>query len=253
MIQSVELSKDRRLAATVSIGIATITFLVLHFLSYRIPMPPLPEQLKYQDMEAEFIELTPESLPETEASGGGGGGEQVNAPKSDEFQEQMEEVAQTSNSNFSHPSGKSNHTNTTKPTQNGSSTKNPDDNPFNNDGGSGGGSGGGNGGGTGKDDGPDSGPGNGGNGSGTVKRYLVREPNQDKIDSDEDCYITLVVQIGADGSIVGTPGVVYEKTTTSNTALIKRVVSVVKSDAKYNAVKGAANTKKELKLHLTPQ
>lgn len=253
MIAAVEISKDRRLAAVVSIGSATLVFVVLHFLTYRIPMPPLPEQLKYQNMEAEFIELTPESLPETATAGGGGGGEQVNAPKSDHFEEQMQEVVQTNNSNFSHPSGKSNHTNTNHPTNNGPSTKNPDvSNPFDNDGGSGGGSGGGNGGGIGKDDGPTSGGGHG-SGTGAGQRSLIHSPNADDINSDEDCKITYKVQIAADGSVISARVVYGGGTTTSNINLINKGAALIKSQARYTAAKGSAIVEKVFVLRLQPQ
>ena len=252
MIAAVEISKDRRLAALVSIGSATLVFVVLHFLTYRIPMPPLPEQLKYQDMEAEFIELTPESLPETAAAGGGGGGDEVNAPKSDHFEEQMQEVVQTNNSNYSHSSGKSNHTNTNHSTNNGASTQNPDDNPFNNDGGSGDGSGGGNVGGIGKDNGNTSGPGKGG-GTGAGSRKLIRTPNADDINSDEDCKITYRVQIAADGSVISAKVVYGGGTTTSNTSLINKGAALIKAQARYTAAQGSAIVEKEFVLRLQPQ
>jgi hypothetical protein len=249
MIASVELSKDRRLAAVVAIGTAAIAFLVLHFLTYRIPMPPLPEQLKYQDMEAEFIELEAASLPETVNSGGGGGGDGVNAPKSDKFVEQMEEVAQTNNSNYHAPSGKSNHTNTTKPTNNGSSTQNQDDNPFNNDGGSGTGKGGGNGSGLGKHTGGGEGDGDG-DGKGPVTRTRISEPNTREIHSDEDCNIKFNIRIDETGRIVGTPAVVRAGTTTTDEVLIKKVAALVARDTRYNAVKGAKIVTKTITVHI---
>lgn len=254
MIASVELSKDRRLAAVVAIGTASVAFLVLHFLTYRIPMPPLPEQLKYQDMEAEFIELEAESLPETVNSGGGGGGEQVNAPKSDEFTEQMEEVAQTNNSNYSHQSGGSNHTNTTKPTKNPAGAKNPDpDEPlFGGNGGSGKGKGGGNGGGLGKDDGDGKNDGDGTNGSGSVVRSIISKPNTREINSDEDCDIKFSIRIDESGRIVGTPSVVRGgATTTTDEVLIKKVGALVARDTRYTPVKGAKIITKTITVHIS--
>lgn len=239
MIASVELSKDRRLAAVVAIGTAAVAFLVLHFLTYRIPMPPLPEQLKYQDMEAEFIELEAESLPETVRSGGGGGGDEVNAPKSDRFEEQMEEVAQTNNSNYSHQSGSSNHTNTTKPTKNPPSTKNPDDNPFANDGGKGPGKGGGIGGGLGPDNGNGTGEGPDGDGKGNATRDRLSVPNTREVHSDEDCNIKFSIRIDENGYVVGTPTVVRAGTTTTDEVLIKKVAALVKRDTRYSPSKGA--------------
>lgn len=241
-----ELSKDRRMAALVSVSIATVAFVILHFLSYQIPMPPLPEALKYKDMEVEFVELEAASLPETANAGGGGGGDEVNAPKSDKFEEQMQEILTNNGSNMHVSSGKSNHTNTNKPTNNSPSTKNPDPNPFDNDGGSGSGKGGGNGGGLGSDDGNGKGDGPSGNGSGNVTRYLVAKPNTSSIDADEDCKIVFTVQIAADGSIVGTPKVDRSATTTDNSSLISKVASLVKSQARYNSAKGASVVTKKL-------
>jgi hypothetical protein len=243
-----ELSKDRRIAAGVSLGVATLAVLILHFFTYRIPMPPLPEQLKYEDMEVEFIELTPESLPETANAGGGGGGDEVNAPQNDKFTEQTQEVLTTKGGSGKIPSGHSNHTNSPNG-QNQSSTKNPSTNPFG-DGGSGTGSGGGTGGGLGQDDGDGNGDGPSGGGSGNVPRKLIQSPSTRDIESDEDCKITFLVKINADGTIAGTPQVVRSKTTTGDQGLISRVTSLVKSQARYNAVSGAKVVSKEIVIRL---
>lgn len=248
MIAAVELAKDRRIAGAITLGIAAITFVILHFFSYSIPMPPLPEQLKYKDMEVQFIELTPESLPETANSGGGGGGDEVNAPQQDKFTEQTQEVLTTKGGSGKINSGHSNHTNSPNG-QNTSGTKNPSNNPFG-DGGSGSGSGGGNGGGLGQDDGNGTGPGNDGNGSGTAKRWLERKPNANDIDSDEDCVIVLSVKVNADGTINGTPKIVRNGTTTGNQTLLNRAISLVKSQARYNSVSGASVVEKTITLRL---
>lgn len=244
-----ELSKDRRIAASVALGTATIACLVLHFFTYRIPMPPLPEQLKYKEMEVEFIELTPESLPETANFGGGGGGDEVNAPKTDKFTEQTQEVLTTKGGSGKIPSGHSNHTNSPNG-QNQSGAQNPKpNNPFG-DGGSGSGSGGGNGGGLGQDNGNGTGDGPSGGGGGAASRKLIQSPNTRDIESDEDCKITFSVQVNADGSIAGTPKVVRSETTTGDQTLISRVTSLVKSQARYNAVSGAKVVTKTIVIRL---
>jgi len=241
-----ELSKDRRIAAGVSLGVATIAVLILHFFTYRIPMPPLPEQLKYKEMEVEFIELTPESLPETANAGGGGGGDEVNAPKNDRFTEQTQEVLTTKGGSGKVPSGHSNHTNSNNG-QNQSGTQNPSTNPFG-DGGSGNGSGGGNGDGLGQDNGNGNGDGDGGGNGGTPKRWLVSKPDANDIESDEDCVIYVIVKVNADGTISGTPKVNRNGTTTGNQTLLSRAVSLVKSQARYNAVSGAKVMEQTIKL-----
>ena len=246
---AMELSKDRRVAASVALGTAAIVCLILHFFTYQIPMPPLPDQLKYEDMNVEFIELTPESLPETANAGGGGGGDEVNAPKSDRFTEQTQEVLTTHGGSGQIPSGHSNHTNSPNG-QNQSGTVNPKPhNPFG-DGGSGNGSGGGNGNGLGNDNGNGHDEGDDGNGGGNVIRSLIRRPNADNIDSDEDCKITFALKVNADGTIQGTPAVVRSKTTTTNSDLISRVAGVVKAQARYNEVKGAKLASIEIVIRL---
>jgi len=247
---AMELSKDRRIAASVALGTATIACLILHFFTYQIPMPPLPDQLKYEDMEVEFIELTPESLPETVNAGGGGGGDEVNAPQNDKYMEQTQEVL-TSKGGTSGKiySGKSNHTNGTNNT-NGPSTKNPKPkSPFG-DGGSGDGDGGGDGNGLGVDTGNGHDQGDGGNGSGNVIRSLIRRPNADNIDSDEDCKITFSLKVNADGTVQGWPVVNRNKTTTTNADLISKVAGVVKAQARYNEVKGAKVANIEIVIRL---
>ena len=160
------------------------------------------------------------------------------------------EVAQTNNSNYHANSGNSNHTNTTKPTKNPPSTKNPDDNPFANDGGSGPGKGGGKGGGLGKDDGDgkDDGPPGGGSGGGTRNR--ISEPNTREIHSDEDCNIKFKIRIDETGNIVGTPTVVRAGTTTTDEVLIKKVAALVKRDTRYSASKGAKIVEKTITVHV---
>ncbi len=235
---AMELSKDRRIAASVSLGTAAIVCLILHFFTYQIPMPPLPEQLKYEDMEVEFVELTPESLPESANFGGGGGGDEVNAPKSDKFTEQTQEVLTTKGGSGKIPSGHSNHTNSPNG-QNQSGTVNPKPhNPFG-DGGSGSGSGGGNGSGLGHDNGNGNGDGDNGGGSGNAARVRIKSPNTDDIESDEACKITFILKVNADGTVQGWPAVDRNGTTTTNSALISKVAGVVKAQTRYNEVKGA--------------
>ncbi len=137
--------------------------------------------------------------------------------------------------------GKSSTPSKTKTSQNNTSTKLPANyanNPF----GTGGGSGAGNGGSIGNDD---------GNGLGAYSnRILVKRPSVESISSDEDCKITFTIVINEDGEIVGFPAFVRSGTTTTNEVLIKQVASIIKSQAKYNAVKGAANVKQELVIRI---
>ncbi len=103
--------------------------------------------------------------------------------------------------------------------------KTPENNPF----GGNGGHGSGNGNNFGNDDGIGSGDGE--------KRYLIAKPDVSEIESEENCTIVFTVMINENGDIVGTPTVIKEKTTTTNTALILKVAQVVKAQAKYNVLK----------------
>lgn len=120
------------------------------------------------------------------------------------------------------------------------STKKPAENPFANPFGNGGGTGAGNGG---KGDGV--GPGQGAPGG---NRVLTSRPNPDDIESTEDCQITFLMNIDENGAVVGTPGIVKAKTTTTNAELISKATKLVKEQAKYSAEKGASTVKKELRI-----
>jgi len=242
-------SKDKKIAVITSMGLAVLTWVILHLLGFKVPMPPTAESLKYKDAEIEFIPLE-EILPEGTA-GGGGSGMPDQSELVDQYTPQMQEILNQENSDVHVSSGSSNKTNTNKPTNNKPSTTEQDDNPFG-PGGSGGGADGGRGGSTGTDTGDGKGKGDGGKGSGAANRYLVRQPNASSIVSDEKCTIAFVVVINADGEIVGYPTWDREHSTTDNPTLVKKVAALIKEQARYNAEKDASNVKKPISVNLKP-
>lgn len=241
--------KDRKVAGIIAISAFTLLLAILHFLGYRIPTPPLPEQLLYKDMEMELVPVELQNLPT--GTGGGGSGTPTKAEKAEDTPEQMEELLTQSSSSSHVKSGGSNHTNTTKPNNNPPSAQHVSDNPFGT-GGSGGGSGTGNGHGIGNDDGNGNGPGSGGDGSGgNVKRFLVQQPNTNNIQSDENCKIVLSVLVDPSGDIIGKPTFVKNGSTTNDMVLINQVINIVKDQARFNKVTGSKNVKEAIVIRIS--
>lgn len=240
--------QDQKIAAIISGSLLVLLIIVLYSLGYQIPMPPLPAQELYKDMEMELIPL--ETLEET-GTGGGGSGTPTEAQLSNQFTPQTEQVLTQSHSTVHHQSGASNHSNTAHSTNNGATTQNNSPNPFGGSGGSGGGTGGGNGHGIGNDNGNGSGPGNGNGSGGSVKREIVKKPNSSNINSDEDGKVVLKVSVNEFGDVVGTPSLIRDKSSIENTAVISQVIALVKSQAKWNKAPGAAVFSTAITITLT--
>mgnify|MGYP006199295569 CR=1 FL=1 len=247
-VDKVEEVKDRKVAGIIAVSAFALLLAILHFLGYRIPTPPLPEQLLYQDMEMELVPLELEELPV--GTGGGGSGTPAKVEQTDKTPPQMEQILTQNNSNTHVKSGGSNHTNTNVPNDNPPSGQHVSDNPFGT-GGSGGGSGTGNGHGIGNDDGNGNGPGSGGDGSGgNVKRFLVQQPNTNNIQSDENCKIVLSVLVDPSGNIIGKPTFVKNGSTTNDMVLINQVINIVKDQARFNKVSGSRNVKEAIVIRI---
>lgn len=245
-IEKTNENKDRKVAGIVSLCSFILVLVVLHYLGYKIPTPPIPQQLLYHDAEMELIPL--EAVVEV-GTGGGGSGTAVKADKSDVTTPQMTEVLTQHSSSTHVKTGKSNITNTNNPTNNSSSAQNTSNNPFGG-GGSGGGDGRGNGTGIGNDNGPGTGPGNGNGTGGNVRRYLTSKPNTTNIQSDEECTIVLSVLVDEFGNIVESPLYVKGKSTSNNMVLINQVIALVKSQAKFNKAPGARVGKEVITLNI---
>ncbi|MCC6701187.1 MAG: hypothetical protein IT221_06670 [Fluviicola sp.] len=234
--------QDKKVAGIIAGSVVVALVATLYLLGFSIPTPPIPQQLLYKDAEMELIPL--ENVILEEGPGGGGSGTPVEAEQSNQYVPQTEQVLTQHSSPIRHNSGNSNHTNTNQNNNNSSSSQNTSTNYFNGTGGSGGGSGSGNGSGVGNDNGPGNGSGSGnGSGGGTPKRKRISEPNTSSIESDENCKIKINAVIDASGNIVGTPTYDRNGTTTDDEALIRKVIALVKSQVRYNAVSNAANMK----------
>lgn len=241
--------KDRKVAGIIALSAAILLLAILHFLGYRIPTPPLPEQLLYKDMEMELIPVELLDLPK--GGGGGGSGKPANAEKTETTPEQMEQMLTEKTSSTHVKSGNSSFSNTTKPNNNPPSAQNTSDDPFSGKGGSGGGDGKGNGSGIGDDTGDGNGPGTGPGSGGNVRRYLVEEPNTNNIKSDENCKIILSVLVDPNGNIIGKPTFVKSSSTTNDMVLINQVINTVKNQARFNKVATTKNMKEAITIRIT--
>ena len=241
-------TKDRKVAGIIALSAFVLLLAILHFLGYRIPTPPLPEQLLYKDMEMELIPLDPAILEE--GTGGGGYGTPAKVEQADQTPPQMEQVLTTKSSSTHVKSGNSNMTNTNTPNNNPPSGQNVSDNPFGT-GGSGGGNGSGNGQGIGNDNGNGEGPGNGPGSGGNPKRFLVEKPNTNNLKSDENCVIVLSVLIDPSGNIIGKPTFVKNGSNTNDMTLINQVINIVKNQARFNKVAATKNMKEAIVIRIS--
>lgn len=232
--------KDRKVAGIIAISAFALLLAILHFLGYRIPTPPLPEQLLYQNMEMELIPMELQELPT--GTGGGGSGTPAKVEQADKTPPQMEQVLTQNNSNTHVKSGNSNITNTNTPNNNPPSGQNVSNNPFGS-GGSGGGNGSGNGHGIGNDNGNGEGPGSGPGSGGDPERYWVEKPNTNSIKSDESCVIVLSILVDPSGNIIGKPTFVKNGSNTNDMTVINQVINVVKNQGRFNKVNTSRNMK----------
>jgi hypothetical protein len=108
----------------------------------------------------------------------------------------------------------------------------------------------------GKDKGPGSGeggegPGSGRGGSGEPKRHLVTALPTSQIQSDENCTVVVKVRVSPDGDVTATPIYVRSGSTTDNSVIIKEVIRIVKSHAKFNKVAGNTDQTFNLKVNVS--
>ena len=82
--------KDRKVAGIIALSAFVLLLAILHFLGYRIPTPPLPEQLLYKDIEMELVPLELQDLPT--GTGGGRSGTPAKVEQTDKTPPQMEQV-----------------------------------------------------------------------------------------------------------------------------------------------------------------
>lgn len=236
-----EYKKDKRIALMYTVLSLTIFVLILRFNGYKIPTPPLPEQLLFKDAELELmpLEIYPdESL--TEGGSKGSAGTPSNDPLINRPNPQTQQVLTDNTSNTTINSGKSKRTNTDELSQNEATTIQKSENPF----GSGGGATHGTGSGIfGDDIGAGNGKGTGtgmgeGAGAGTGQRVRVTNLDLTNIKSNVDCTIRMRLSVNAEGNVIGVE--VLPGTTTNDKNLINSVTAAVKKQIKYNKRSNAA-------------
>jgi hypothetical protein len=187
-----------------------------------IPAPPVED----------ILEPTPMKIKE----GGGGSGTPSDAPFDPTPDPQIKKQDTQKNPDEAVKSGQGNK-NTGENKDNKASTTVKAPNPFGS-GGSGGGDKGGRGKGFGNDEGNGSGVGKG-DGSGTTKRVRLNNPNTDEISTDQSCDIHLKLTINAEGDVIRCDNI-SSLTTTTDQRIISKVMSIVKSQVKYNKKPGAS-------------
>lgn len=218
--------------------IAVLLFLISFIHISTVTDPPVYSPVT-REVPLEFLEL---KLAADNREGGspGGSGTPSSAPLNKTNPPQQTALVSTNDPNATAiQSGKSNKTNTDKPTNNTATTTAQNNNPFSK-GGTGGGSEGGSGGVFGADNGT-GGTGKGagsGNGDGTGKaRVRHNNISTDNIYTNSEVKVVLVLQVDENGKVIGTR-TVGEKTTTSDQSIINKVAAACKAQLKYAKANG---------------
>ncbi|MCC6701189.1 MAG: hypothetical protein IT221_06680 [Fluviicola sp.] len=82
------------------------------------------------------------------------------------------------------------------------------------------------------------------------KRFLITAPDASNLNADEDSKLSFLVNINADGIIVGTPKVIRATSTCSDEQLINQVRNLVVQQARWNKAEGAPMTEQKINLVL---
>lgn len=239
-----------------SLIIATVIMLVILLLASLIHISSVTDPPVYspvtRDVPLEFMEL--KMLPDNKDGGSpGGSGTPSSAPLNKQNPPQQTALVTSNDPNATAiQSGKSNKTNTDKPTNNTASTTVQNDNPFSK-GGTGGGSEGGSGDIFGSDNGK-GGKGTGagsGTGSGTGKaRVRYNEISTDNIYTNSEVKITLILNVDENGKVIGTR-TVGQATTTNDQSIINKVASACRAQLKY--AKGTSITEEYYSVLIQPR
>lgn len=236
-----EYKKDKKMAAFYTFLGMLVFFLLLEFNGYKIPTPPLPEQLLFRNAEMDLIPIEFESEPETVSGGSqGGAGTPSNDPVISKPNPQTQKILTDNSSKVALNSGQSTRTNSDHVTNNTATTIQKSDNPF----GTGGGADHGTGSGVfGNDNGPGNGRGHGtgmgeDNGNGNGERKRMNNLNTSGLKSNQDCTIKMRLSVNSEGNVVAIE--VLPGTTTNNQNLIQQITSLVKEQIKYNKRPNAA-------------
>lgn len=232
-----EYQKDKRIAFFSSLTMGIAFFLFLQFNGYKVPTPPIPEQLLYKDAEMELLPFEAYSEPANSGGSKGGAGTPSNDPLTNKPNPQNEQFVTDNASTTTINNGKSTRTNTDDASQNTATTIRKPDNPFATDGTGGGAMHGTGSGVLGNDRGPGNGKGKGsglgeGDGSGIGERLRMNNLNISGIKSNNDCRIDMKLSVNSEGNIVGVE--VLASSTTNDQNLIKQITALVKQQIKYN-------------------
>lgn len=234
---------DRRKGIIVAILSIALLIIILQLFSFTLADPrPKDIVLKMDEIPEKVIEL------KTFDTQGGGSGKPTDAPLKNEVTPQMEKTIRDKNSKSSESNakGESNHSNQNKSSENKASTTVDSELSFRS-----GGDGGGNDGGKGKGFGTDEGNGEGpGKGEGKKPRIRLNDPNNDNIDSDHSCKISLKLTVNAEGTVLRAENLTSQ-TTTTNQIIINQVIANVKSQVKYNKVPGSGTEIVYLSIKIT--
>ncbi|TNE55577.1 MAG: hypothetical protein EP338_02060 [Bacteroidetes bacterium] len=222
--------KDERKGLIAALFMVLLIFLYLKLVSFTLADPP-PKDIPL----ATTISLPKEINLKKMIVEGGGSGKPTEAPVSKTPESQTQKVITKQESKTTTKTGESNHSTKNHDPNNQASTTQKSSNPFNS-GGSGDGEDGGDGHGFGQDQGDGSGPGKDG---GQKPRIRLNDPNNDGIQSDQDCKIFLKLTVNGEGRVIKAQNIV-SRTTTVNQVIINQVISNVKSQVRYNQVAGAA-------------
>ena len=232
-----EYQKDKRIAFFSALMMAIAFFLFLQFNGYKVPTPPIPEQLLYKD--AEMVLLPFEAYSEPTKSGGsrGAAGTPSNDPLTNKPNPQNEQFVTDNNSTTTINNGQSKRTNTDDASQNTATTILKPKDPFSTDGTGGGATHGTGTGVLGNDNGPGNGKGTGtglgeGDGSGLGDRKRMNNLNTVGIKSNHDCRIDMKLSVNSEGNVVGIE--VLASSTTNDQKLIQQITTLVKQQIKYN-------------------
>ncbi len=231
-----EYKKDKRIAFASSFSMAVILFLILQFNGYKIPTPPIPEQLLYKDAEMELLPLEAYSEPIKSGGSKGSVGTPSDDPLTNKPNPQTEKILTANTDAGSVNTGQSSRTNTDQVSQNTATTIVKPKNPFE-EGSGGGGTHGTGSGVAGKDLGPGNGKGDGnglgeGSGSGVGERKRQTNLNVAGIKSNHDCRIDMKLSVNSEGNVVAVE--VLGTTTTTDQKLIQQVTAAIKQQIKYS-------------------
>jgi len=223
------------------VGVFILFISLASILHASIRTVPLPVEIPKMDTTLLMIIAPPmeeiETIETPYKIGGGGSGTPSDAPIDLRPKPQIKKADVIEKSDEKTKAGQGNK-NTGENPNNKATSSVPSKNPFGT-GGTGGGDQQGRGKGFGNDVGNGTGNGPDGDGSGGKKRVRLNDPDVTDIQSSVSCTVHLKLTINAEGTVMRAENI-SGKTTTTNSTVINKVISAVKSQVKYTKSEGAA-------------